>query len=316
MLIFSAAKIYLIQLEYSRIFVKENIDNVKELLEAKLRFDAELLGGLADSLLEAEQGLREAWLIKDRSALFNQALPFFDVMNSKYNVTHLYFIDLQGVCFLRMHDPANFGDTINRLTLKQAMSTGLSTYGIELGPLGMLTLRMVHPWYFDNGLKGYIEVGEEIRHIAPELKKILEVELIFIIDKSFIDRTKWKKGLTMIGRAGDWEYFRDFVIIDSTIGGGIIPEIGAYLKRFHKQHSETIFKIGLGDRIYLGGFTPLLDAGGRDIGDLVILKENAARHVKPFIHIFAVLASAYVAVGGIFFVYLSRIISSLTKVNG
>ena len=314
LLVFSAASIYLRELENLRILVREDIDSVKKLFENQVRHNAELLGGIIDFLLEEEENLRGAWLIKDRTALFNQTFPLFNAMRSQYNVTHFYFIDLQGVCFLRVHDPANFGDTINRFTLKQAMSTGSSTYGVEVGPLGILTLRRVYPWYFNNKLEGYIELGKEIHHITPELKKILGVELIFTIDKSLLDREKWERGLRTMGRTGNWEDFRDFVIADNTVEDGTIPEINAYLKRFHRKHSRTIFKVTTGNQVYCGEFVPLIDASGSDIGDLVILKD-VTKYEKSLLHLFAALVFASVTVCGIFFFYFSRIKNSLIKAN-
>ena len=306
LLIFSAGSIIYRESENLHALVRENVYTVKKLFTSQVSNDAKLLGTIIDLLIEEEEGLREAWLLKDRAALLNQALPLFKAMGSQHNVTHFYFIDLQGVCFLRVHQPFNFGDTIDRSTLKQAMSSGSSTYGVELGPLGILTLRRVYPWYINNKLEGYIELGEEIYHIAPEIKRILEVELIFTIDKSFVDREQWEEGLKVIGKTGNWEYFRDFVTIGNTIEGGMIPKkIDTYLKRFHEEHSESIFKVSIEDRIYCGGFAQLIDAGGRDIGDLVVLKD-VTKYQRSLIRLFAALAVAYVITGGVFFVYLIR----------
>lgn len=45
-----------------------------------------------------------------------------------------------------MHQPDRYGDIIARATAKQAELTGQRTAGIELGPLGRLSLRVVVPW--------------------------------------------------------------------------------------------------------------------------------------------------------------------------
>ena len=68
-----------------------------------------------------------------------------------------------------MHDPNRYGDVIQRVTLDRATEGGTS-WGIELGPLGTFTLRLVHPWRIDGKLAGYIEVGEEIGHTIAMVK--------------------------------------------------------------------------------------------------------------------------------------------------
>lgn len=315
LLIFSALNVYLRELSHFRIIITENMDSVKKLLENQLQHDAELLGGLID-FLEEEENLRHAWSVKDRDTLYNQTLPLFNNMRDKYKVTHFYFIDLNGTVFLRVHNPTRYGDVIDRFTLRRTMITRSSTYGMELGPLGTLTLRRVYPWYFNGKLEGYIELGEEIQHITPVLKKILDVELIFLVDKSLLRRAGWEEGLRMMDRKGNWDCFREFAAIDSTLDSDKTQALDAYLYRDHEKHRETIFKIKFGNLVFRGGFVPLVDAAGRDLGDVIILKDFS-RYEASFLYLFVMLVLVCAVIGGIlfgfFYLFLGRIEASLIK---
>ena len=70
-----------------------------------------------------------------------------------------------------MHKPEKHGDYIDRFTMDQAVHDGKSIWGVELGRFGTFTLRVVCPWRIDGKVAGYIELGEEVKHITPKLAK-------------------------------------------------------------------------------------------------------------------------------------------------
>jgi PAS domain S-box-containing protein len=234
--------------------------------------DAQLLKGFI-SLLQKDNDLREAWLAKDRKALLKFSLSIFDNIRQQHKITHFYFHDLDSICFLRVHNPLKHGDYIDRFTMHSAVRDGQTAYGIELGPLGTFTLRVVYPWQIDGKLVGYIELGEEIEHITSELKETLDVELCLIINKSYLARDKWEEGMKMLGRQPLWNQFPDFVISGSTFAK-LPPALSKYVKELSscndKEHLSRALKLTSNNRHYQGRFLPLIDANGRDIGCLVV----------------------------------------------
>ncbi|MCC6933984.1 MAG: hypothetical protein IT292_12170 [Deltaproteobacteria bacterium] len=74
----------------------------------------------------------------------------------------MYFITPDRTCILRVHKPEKQGDIINRFTTLEAERTGKLAAGIEIGPLGTFTLRVVNPVYSKGMLVGYLELGKEI----------------------------------------------------------------------------------------------------------------------------------------------------------
>ncbi len=125
------------------------LHETRRLFQMELNEDAELLNGLLD-LLKRDKALQSAWLAKDRQALLDYVKPIFEDIRSKYRVTHFYFHDLDQVCFLRAHNPPRYGDYIDRYTMAGAAREDKPFHGIELGPFGTFTLRVVYPWRIDD----------------------------------------------------------------------------------------------------------------------------------------------------------------------
>ncbi|MCK4804211.1 MAG: hypothetical protein KAT88_06620, partial [Spirochaetes bacterium] len=193
--------LYSLQRRHINKKVQSHIDRVDQMFREELDHDAELMSGLIHFLKE-DKRLQNAWIEGDRDELLRAAEPLFKDIRSKYRVTHFYFHGLDRVCFLRVHNPARHGDYIARFTMDAAEENREIVHGIELGPFGTFTLRVVHPWRINGTLTGYIELGEEIEHIKPQLKKAVGGELFFTIHKAYLDRVKWKEGLRFTGRAG------------------------------------------------------------------------------------------------------------------
>ncbi|MFH1615362.1 MAG: ATP-binding protein [Planctomycetota bacterium] len=288
--------------------VKNCRDGVQILFEEQLKEDSRLLNGLIDFLKE-DKRLQDAWLKKNRDLLLSYARPLFENMRSQYRVTHFYFHGLDKVCFLRVHEPSRYGDHINRFTMGGAVREGKPVYGIELGPLGTFTLRVVYPWWIDDKLVGYIELGEEIEHITQDIKKSLDVELFVAINKSYLSRPGWEEGMKMLGRNENWDLLPNFVIVDHTFKE-ISAKIAQNVAPDHTKHKDLLPEIQINNRNYRTGFVPCLDAGGHDVGDIIVMKDITERQASLRI-LSAILAAICMAIGTIIFIllyfYINRI---------
>ena len=251
--------------------VRSRIDGLSLAFPGRLANDAELMDGLID-FIKADERLRAAWMAKDRDALLSDAAPILNDLGSKHRITHFYFHGRDRINFLRVHNPPRYGDLIKRHTMAGAAEKQGPAYGIELGPLGTFTLRVVHPWSIDGELAGYIELGEEIEHISPYLKKMLHIDLVFFIKKQFLDRNKWREGLKMMERKGDWDQFRDFIAIDRTLDV-TTSSLHDILSTAHHEHENRQFETRLNNREYRVSLVPLEDAGGSDVGEILVLSD-------------------------------------------
>ncbi|MDT8300721.1 MAG: cache domain-containing protein [Sedimentisphaerales bacterium] len=254
---------------------QKRLNEVNKLFKMEQYEDTQLLKGLI-SLVQKDNDLREAWLTKDRKNLLKFSKSIFDNIRQQHKITHFYFHDLDRVCFLRVHNPSRHGDYIDRFTMNSAVRDEKVAYGIELGPLGTFTLRVVYPWQIDGKLVGYIELGEEIEHITADLKEALGVELCLFINKSYLNRAEWEDGMKMLGRQPQWNQFPNFVISSSTFAG--LPQgLSKYLDKLSKcdndEHLSNTLKMSLNKQHYLGRFMPLIDASGQDIGYFLVNAE-------------------------------------------
>ncbi|MBF0142813.1 MAG: response regulator [Magnetococcales bacterium] len=179
----------------------------------ELNHQAALMRGFL-LLLARQRELSAPFLEGDRESLLQAAAPLFQSLGKETRITHLYFHTRDGVNFLRVHQPGRFGDRIERLTLKRAMETGQTTHGIELGPLGSLTLRVVMPWYQGDLPIGYLELGLEVSHLVDRLRDSLGLPLATLLLKSNLDRTLWQEGATALGLDSEWDRFDEVVCVD------------------------------------------------------------------------------------------------------
>lgn len=253
---------------------KERIRSVRTLFNESVSGDTQLLSSMID-FLEKDRNLITHWSNNDKTKLLEHAQPIFESLRSKYRVTHLYLMDTDGVCVLRVHKPESFGDRIDRITFKQAKSSGKTAAGIELGPYGTFALRVVRPWTVNGKLIGYVELGEEIEHLTEYLSKALNVDLVFTISKKLVEREKWEQGLRIMGRTGSWDDLPDDVIIDHA-GSGISPGLLRSLLTQANTSRSDDFSADFNGVDYRVGLLPLMDADNRQVGRIIVLKDITA----------------------------------------
>jgi signal transduction histidine kinase len=148
---------------------------------------------------------------------------------------------------------------------------------------------VVQPWFVNNTLTGFIEFGEEIEHITPQLKETLNVDLVFLIDKTFLTRDNWQEGLKMMGRSSNWDLIPNCVIANSTIPS-VPPEFIKLAGLPHSEHRDQIFSAKLDGSTYRAGFIKLSDAAGREVGDILVIK-NVSKELASLRALLLVIAT-------------------------
>lgn len=268
LLILGFSATYFIQKRALDTTITNRITNARVLYKELLKVEAEVLWSLTRSYREIKE-FQAPFLGGDRERLLAVALPIFNEIKSRHDITHFYFHGLDKTCFLRVHSPERYGDIITRHTLNQAVKLEVPAYGVELGPLGTMTLRLVQPWRVNGKLIGYIELGKEIDQITPIFKHILNLEMVFTVEKRHLDRKLWVSGETMLNKPGNWNQFHDFVVVSSTFRQ--MPEdLGLEIARHFASHDKELFNANQENRTYRGGAIPLVDAAGFEVGDIFV----------------------------------------------
>jgi PAS domain S-box-containing protein len=217
------------------------------------------------------KSLRES----DADGLLEEWRPLLENLHRENQITHFSFLDSQRVCLLRVEQPAQRGDIINRFTTLKAERTGKTASGIELGPQGTLTLHVVQPVFDQSKLIGYVELGKEIEHELQLLRTRKTNQLALLIRKEFLSRKAWEEAVLLRGKKANWDQLPDSVVIH--ISQGYLPDAVAPLTTQIARSGYT--QGGVSRDIVAAGMdwrvsaTPLKDASKAEIGDLLILRD-------------------------------------------
>jgi signal transduction histidine kinase len=249
----------------------DRVAAVAKLVDQKLSKDTNLMQAVLRTMM-GNHAIEAAFASRDRDALLREVGPLFETLRTDHRITHLYFNSPDLVNVLRLHSPGEFGDLINRATTTKARDQGKAVHGLELGPLGTLTLRLVTPWRRSDGILGYLEIGEEIEYLVDEIRDSLSMDLFVLVDKRFLLPQQWQHGLTLLKRQGSWDRFGSQVMVAQTTGlpSALNDSVLASLSIGGTEVFED------GSRALHLAMLPLEDASGRRIGDLVVMRDITA----------------------------------------
>jgi PAS domain S-box-containing protein len=246
--------------------------------------------------LSRQPELQQAMAVGDRAALLAGALPYFQNLLVVQGLSHLYFHTPEGNNFLRVHRPEEYGDTISRFTLGRARADGQIAHGLELGPLGTYTLRLVYPWRRGDELLGYIELGEGIDSLIQRLHDSAQVELVITLLKSNLQRQAWEGSMQRAGRTPHWEDFDELVVVDSTL-----PHLDQFLPRNGQKSEWPLFsQVSSNGHTYQVGLLPLHDAGQRLIGNFVVFRDISENMALYYRSLLITVLACLVLGGGLF----------------
>ncbi|MEO5338586.1 MAG: ATP-binding protein [Magnetospirillum sp. WYHS-4] len=163
--------------------------------------------------VQSDPRIDAAFAARDRQKLLSTAEPLFRRLNAEQRISHLYFLDADGRVVLRVHAPEDHGDMPARATLRRAREAEVASHGIELGPYGTLTLRLVAPWRDRTQRLGYVEFGIELEDLVGGLQRDETMRSFVFVYKDLVERAAWERGMALFGRKGEWDRFRQVVLI-------------------------------------------------------------------------------------------------------
>lgn len=229
-----------------------------------------------EEVLVQDAGLREALKSRNWQYLLDANAPIFAKLKKEHALTHFYFMDPQRICLLRLHKPEKRGDRLDRFTAMESEHTGRSASGIEVGPLGTFTLRVVRPIFDDKTLIGYLELGKEIEDILYTIHQNTGSELAVTLHKSILSRTTWEEGMKMLGREATWDRFTDDALIYSTLSPLPVEAEEFIREEVNRHHIDTTVEIHFNGATWRIMDCPLRDASGVEVGSLVMIHDVSA----------------------------------------
>ncbi len=173
-----------------KISSEQFIENTSRTLDVTIDSQTQLLIAL-QSVILTDIDLSAMLKYQQRELLLNTFSPEYQRLLETQNITHFYFHKTDGTNLIRLHRPQSYGDLIDRITLQRAQASSQTTSGLEIGPFGSFTLRVVTPVFQDDTVIGYMELGKEMEAILPELQNLENVDLGLLIDKSEFQGELW-----------------------------------------------------------------------------------------------------------------------------
>jgi len=245
------------------------------LYQESIQQNAKALQTVLD-VLKTDRELISALAKRDRQKLLQRSAPIYEDINRHYGVTHFYFSGPDRVNLLRVHKPEKYGDTIIRRTTLTAQKGGIDAYGVELGPLGTMTLRYVQPWYEEQTqtLLGYVELGMEVDQTIDSIRNLFGLDIFVLINKQNLDQASWEDGMRTFGKKPNWEHLPQTVI--SMHGNQLLPKaLSTHIRKTDFNKLTSAFKVELDQENQYAIFQPLQDVSGQTIGSLVMLFDTA-----------------------------------------
>lgn len=288
----------------------KNISAVNSNMETLLSEQASSLA-LAVDIVASDPNVQQAVREKNASALLAQWQDVFEQMKEKNHLSHFYFLDKHRVCILRVHNPAKKGDLIERFTAQEAEWSRSISSGIEVGAMGMLTLRVVQPIIVDNELIGYVEMGKEIEDVLNKLHVQSDIDLIMVVHKKGLNKDQWEEGMRALKREPNWGLIPSDVLIYTSfdkLSDVFLEHIKNKLTKQH-THENLDEELTTNGSSYRIANLEMKDVSRKEIGDLFVV-QNITNEKLQFFDIGSIVALTGIIVFstilGFIFVLLRR----------
>lgn len=268
MIIALVALSYKVQQEQLQSYMDRKFTLVSRYYDGIAEHETYEMGSTIDAIMHNSE-IKGALKKGDRELLLKLSGPLYKQLQER-DVTHFYFTGPDRTNILRVHNPGRFGDTINRQTTLDAEITGKETSGMELGPFGTFTLRVVSPWFDGEDLIGYVELGKEVEHAVGELRGFLDIKAYAFIHKKYVVRGGWEEGLELLGRKAEWDRFIGSVNIGKALDD-LPPMLIKFLSDEQFVKDAASIDVRVGARTYRTGYLPLLDVNNKEVGHISVM---------------------------------------------
>ena len=240
--------------------------------ENAIKTDVAKMSATLEALL-INEGFRTAFMKRDREGLYRLTAPFLEHVKQQFQITNLNFIEPEPASriFLRVHQPALFGDELKRPVFLKAVASKQMSYGLDVGKAGF-ALRVVHPYYDAiGGLIGYMEVGELVNHIFEQLHNQGGDDLGLLIQKRYLQEDEWASSTKVLGLRNNWADFKDVVLISRTTLDESLIDFSENLEQI--SAGKVLGLVHKDGRTYARGIFPISDAVGAKVGAIYVLHD-------------------------------------------
>ena len=251
-----------------------DISEIAGNLSVGLKRDVMALTTTAQSIIASESA-HNALSTGNVADLRAASQPVFELQREAQHLTHCYFFDAKGECLLRLNGQEARDEPSHRVTPAERERSGKAASGIELGPQGMLILRVVQPIYLATKRIGYVELGKEIEETLNMLHTRAGHQVAVTLRKASLKREAWEASMRRLGREADWDRLPRSVVIYASQGhlpygfAQMLDENADGTRKPDQPYRELVAD-GKDWRVSV---TAMRDAAGVEIGDLLIMRD-------------------------------------------
>lgn len=220
--------------------------------------------------------VRDAFAARDRSRLLALTAPLYPQLKSEGITNWMFHTSEPDMSvFLRLHNPAKFGDHLNWFFDKEVARTHTIVSGNELAKAGF-AVRIIRPVYDSKGaVTGYVELGEELGQFMRAMKSQTGDDYGLLLNKKFVNKQFWSDSSATLKRRDNWDDNAGFVVADRTTANdniikfqgdlATVPENGSVLEQYQD-----------GSSVFVRGIFPIRDAAGNTAGAMFVVRDITA----------------------------------------
>lgn len=264
-------------------------------LRLNLEVNTNLLSALLDTL-ESNEDLKKNFLSRNRPTLITAVRPLFQKLRLEHDISQLYFITPEREVFLRMHQTEKFGDVLESTTSMDVQRTSREVSGFELGVNGSYNLRVILPWYDNQGaLIGYLKMVMDIDKSLIRLQEFAGLNLFMFIDKKFLRKAEWEQHVKNLAINSHWDQFPEYALVaktpalDQNLLSNMNYQPTSKLSRFELREYERTIELS---ELDLKDFTGAVVGRIMLVSDLTedrLLEEKFVRTVAIMLFIFGLI---------------------------
>jgi methyl-accepting chemotaxis protein len=220
-------------------------------LQSRLGQEARRAAAMS-AVVAAMPAVQDAIARDDRDALIKLFGPTFAVLKSDYGVDQFQFHSPPAISYLRVHQPAKFGDDLSgfRKTVLAANQDRKTIVGLEGGVAGL-------------GIRGVVPIAQAGKHLGS-------VEFGLSFGQSFFDEFKRTRGVDVAFHLADKNEFKVF--------GGTLKGRSFYTPADYRAAGDGGFLIHQ-DKLeatpVAALLAPIKDFSGKSIGAVEIVMDNS-----------------------------------------
>lgn len=272
--------------------ISANHESIVRLYRQAIR-DGQAALGVAVQLI-AEDGRIPALLeSRDAMGLYLVHKRAFDQLQAEHGLDQLQFTDDTRRVLVRMHQPDERGDMLNRPLYDEAVASGAPVAALDADRHGTLALRLVKPVYRSETLVGFVEAGLCVDTVLEHVLARRTLDVAFLLGKGRLSLMKAGTRMQNGGQAregapaggmaeGHWVdagseryIFTTLRTLDVPFGASLAAHAALNAGEWDDGKNDR-FSIMHEGRYYVANAISLSDSLGYRLGELYVIEDATA----------------------------------------